>query len=639
MFMSMVTTDEAKHGHHFTLPFATSPSDASPSPSTRSPLSIFNLASWRPQAPGTPLELPPAVLASGQTTPNGTKANRNIMFAEPEASHAVSFEQPRPTSSSSTSSSEKNRKKRTPRTKTTYNLAHPPPPTAPSKKLHLRPKVYLQLQQVLPSRRPKPVYEVIPSAVFVPRLARKFARVFKSKDKLGPSDLLVVKAEQYGLNDGDDISDDERFSSREVIGVICVGKKEDNKPCKTEILMDDSSNWEASPMPNGGYEFICTDEHGLQLKCRWIARQSASRRASLQPSSGSVDDKKFTFSTISTNSRRHPIIASMTRSRIEIYDSYTMPSATSSQATSPVLTPLETPSVLLDSSYFLDAVELNAERRSPIVTDNSLRKLITVTGIWVGFCEGWSNVFNYNKLSCLTPLTTSYPTPNLPSSSKPRPTVPSRVVSMPVLDFPASTPTPTFPDEQRRTLPGLLRSSTTIINRNSTGRTPSPSAATSAATSASPTAPEPITCAKRSNSTSSAFSSRGRNSFRKRFGLPPEEQSLPESSAEREREKSMELFRNSLAQAPPPIRIDRATPEPSPTPSPTKRAKTTRAANSIDFTAMETAGLWGERHSTEQRVRPTSMVVDEEMNGKAVKRKGGRLRRILGVFKKGNHGS
>ncbi|KAF2812518.1 uncharacterized protein BDZ99DRAFT_461191 [Mytilinidion resinicola] len=634
MLVSMLTADHAaKHGTQFTPPFADSLSDASPS--TRSPLSIFNLASWRPQYPVTPLELPPTVLSEHVLSNGAIKPAKNIMFADPEASRPLSFDQSRPTSSGSGASEDTRRKKRAPRAKTTYNLAHPPPPIRPSKKLHLRPKVYLQLQQVLPSTRPKPVYEVIPSAVFVPRHVRKFARVFKSKDKLGPSDLLIVKAEQYGLTDDEDSSDDERFSSRDVIGVICTGKKEENKPCKTEILMDDGSNWDAVPMPNGGYEFVCTDEHGLQLKCRWIARHSPSRRASSLPSPGSLEDKKFIFSTISTNSRRHPIIATMTRSSIDVFDSYTMPTTTSSHAASPVHTPLQTPSVVSDAGFFIDAEHLNAER-APIITEHTLRKLITISGIWVGFREGWSNVFSYNKAPCLTPLNTC--TPASASTSKSRPVVPTRVVSMPVFDSPA---TPTFPDENRRTLPKLLRSSTQIINRHSVGRTPSPSGATS--TTGSPTTPEPAR-AKRSNSTGSAFSStRGRNSLRKRFGLTPEDLSLPESEVEREREKSMELFRNSLLQQnrqtnpvqPPPIRIAQATPQHTPTPSPRRSTSKRVKANSVDYSAGTTAGLW----DTGDRDRPTSMFIDGEVNGKGgrrPKRSGGRLRRMFGIFKK-NH--
>jgi len=53
---------------------------------------------------------------------------------------------------------------------------------------------------------------------------------------------------------------------------------------------------------------------------------------------------------------------------------------------------------------------------------------------------------------------------------------------------------------------------------------------------------------------------------------------------------------------------------------------------------VQTKGLWGSGDATE-RERPTSMVVNGELNGKSDKegkRRGGRIRRIFGIFKKGN---
>ncbi|OCL07907.1 hypothetical protein AOQ84DRAFT_294206, partial [Glonium stellatum] len=326
------------------------------------------------------------------------------MFVEPDVFSTTSPGHSRPPSSSSICSSEGRPKKRQSRSKTTYNLAHPPPTTTPRQKLHLRPKVLLQLQQVVPSSRPRPAYEVIPSSVFVPRLARKFARVFKSKDKLGPADILIVKAEDYGLAEDEESSDDERWGNREVIGVVCAGKKDEHKASlKTEILMDDGSSWEASALPNGGYEFVFTDEHGLKLKCRWVARMCTTRRTSSMSgtsqgwqSSLPTEEKKFNFSTISPDSRRHPIIASMTRTSIDVLDYYSMPSASSSihPPASPIHTPAHTPSAMSDAGSFIEASDAAAER-SQIKTEDALRKFIIVSGIWVAFREGWSTVFSY----------------------------------------------------------------------------------------------------------------------------------------------------------------------------------------------------------------------------------------------------
>lgn len=68
--------------------------------------------------------------------------------------------------------------------------------------------------------------------------------MFKSKDKLGPADILVVKAEDYGPVEDEESSDDERWGNREVIGVVCAGKKD-------EILMDDGSRWFETQVPMG----------------------------------------------------------------------------------------------------------------------------------------------------------------------------------------------------------------------------------------------------------------------------------------------------------------------------------------------------------------------------------------------------
>ena len=644
MFLSMLTADAAaQHGHEFSPPRASSPSNGSSL--TCSPLSILTPSAWRPTAPATPLSLPPSVLKPAASPPDTIYKNqKTIVFAKPEVFPTTSSEHSRPPSSSSICSSEGKPKKRHSRSKTTYNLAHPPPPTAPRQKLHLRPKVLLQLQQVVPSSRPKPAYEVIPSSVFVPRLARKFARVFKSKDKLGPADVLVVKAEDYGPAEDEESSDDERWGNREVIGVVCAGKKDENKTCiGTEILMDDGSSWEASTLPNGGYEFVFTDEHGLKLKCRWVARMSPTRRSSgmsgtSQGSNPPTEEKKFNFSTISPDSRRHPIIATMTRTSIDVLDYYSMPSASSSihPPASPIHTPAQTPSAMSDAGSFSEASELAAER-SQIKTEDALRKFIIVSGIWVAFRENWS-VFNYAR--CGTNPTLS------PNGHKSRPSGPTRAVSMPAIDT-APTSRSSTPDENRRTLPQLLRNSTQILHRNSPSSTLSPSTPASS-TASSPTA-VPKTRFRRSNSTGAAFIQRNRNANRTRFGLPLEKQSLAESENEREREIGTELAHSDPTSHqlpvhaqhrpdPPPIRIAAATPEATPTPSPTRRKTAYLAQYPVDTTA----GLWdsGEPAATEW---PRSLVVEGEgqgleTRGKSAKRKSGRFRRFFGIFGRGNGG-
>lgn len=351
------------------------------------------------------------------------------------------------------------------------------------------------------------------------------------------------------------------------------------------------------------------------------------------PSNPPTEEKKFNFSTISPDSRRHPIIATMTRTSIDVLDYYSMPSASSSihPPASPIHTPAQTPSAMSDADSFIEAGELAAER-SQIKTEDALRKFIIVSGIWVAFRENWSNVFNYARCGTNPTLSTN--------GHKSRPSGPTRAVSMSVIDT-APTSRSSTPDENRRTLPQLLRNSTQILHRNSPSSTLSPS--TPASSTASSPIAAPKTRPRRSNSTGTAFVRRNRSANRTRSGLPLEDQSLVESGNEREREISVELARSNPASHqlpahaqhrpdPPPIRIAAATPEATPTPSPTCREKAYLAQYHVDTTA----GLW----DSGEPGQPRSLAVEGEGQGleKGAKRKSGRFRRFFGMFRRGNGG-
>lgn len=646
MFLSMMTADAAAvHGHEFSPQKDSSPSKGSPV-RTRSPLSILATAAARPQRPAvTPLPL------DGNLT---TKSRRSIMFAEPEARSDIS----RPTSPSDVVSlEEKPKKKRTPRAKSTYNLAHPPPVARPR---HIRPKVLLQLQHVSAFSRPKPAFEVLPASKFVPRLAitKKFLGVFKGGDKLGLDDVLVVKAQDYGPADEEDSSDDDSLASREVVGVICAGRKDDQRgSTKSQIYMDDGSVWEATSLQNGGYEFVFTDEHGLQLKARWVARGRPARRSSGSfdgrgaAIGASHDDKKFNFSTISPDSRRHPIIATMTRSSIDILDHYTMPSA-SSTPYSPTSTPLQTPSVCSDAGSYMEAAEPTPEH-GPVRTDESLHKLILVTGIWVAFHESWSSVFRYSR----TALGTSSGANNAV-----RPYPPQRVVSMPIIDVPSGGfGFPVDWDARRSNFPKILRNNANILQRNNTTRSTSSSAAT-------PPNAAIKTRSRRSNSTGMALGSRNRAASISPFGLLGD-QTLAESDNERSGRSSQSLHHEPVTvqspvaatptkkTLPPPILIASPTPEGTPahTPSPSKTEKPNRTQSAYYPSTANTSsvGLWdsGEPPSPSpicksKKTRPKSVdaatlkVKAKEKNGDEVKekRREGRFRRMFGLFRRGNGG-
>lgn len=318
--------------------------------------------------------------------PSPTKSAASIMFAEPDTrynSSEVSRE------GSIASSQAKKRAKKSSRPKMCYSICHPPPSSHARQKLHRRPRSLLQLHKLSPNARPVPAFEVVPSANFSVRLTRSITKVFKTKHGLCPNDLVILRAENYHKED-----EDEEEQARHVVGLICKGRKEDAATAgKAKICMANGSEWEAYTLMNGGYEFFSTDEHGLGLTVRWVPKKVKE---------GKKEEKKFNFSTISPNSRRHPVIASLAQSGIDINDTYTIP-------TPAALTPLSSPKIKA-----ADDAEAEEEAKEQVETDEQLRTIITATGIWVTFKEGWSPTFKYDDSNtpgvCRSPSTQNSPT-------------------------------------------------------------------------------------------------------------------------------------------------------------------------------------------------------------------------------------
>ncbi|KAL4788139.1 hypothetical protein BJX76DRAFT_198473 [Aspergillus varians] len=279
--------------------------------------------------------------------------------------------------------------KQSARPKTTYQLAHPAT-NARHKRLKLRPKLLLQLQQVSSTSRPVPVFDVLPSTVIMPRLARKVPAILRGKRGLGPNDLIVTTSDLYEqpMGDGGDknlSSDEENGDHREVVATICELLKEDAlSKGKAEICFNSGTVFEATPLPNGSYEFAANTGSGIMI-LRWVRRAPKKRRLSAPP--GSVlpeDSRRFTFSIIDLNTRRHPVIASLARNNLEVYGRYSLPSTAPSSPTSGM-------SVISDATSM--DVPFDQQVRE---TDERLRLLIIVTSIWVAFREGWSHNFRYD---------------------------------------------------------------------------------------------------------------------------------------------------------------------------------------------------------------------------------------------------
>lgn len=343
---------------------------------------------------------------------------------------------------------EQNRKNKAIRPRTTYSLAYPHP--TPWQKLHIKPRKYLQLQQWTGiSSRPLPAYDVLPASCFSAtsrKVNAKFRRMSKWRNCFGPDEMFVTRAGEYSSAataianaDSASISSEESVSSitqdpGSAIAAICaVNARRRKDGAIVDLALDDETVWEATLLANnGGYEFAWTDDHGLRKTVRWVARSSKSRPPRQQRAESWAGDaskgikgpdsvaerenagKRFTFSTIDPQSRRHPVIATLTSSCMEVYDTYTRPTTKAfSVEKSPTNDLSEEKDDNLEEHKSVDSADRESTpsmSSSPVYhTDEQIRKLILVSGIWVALQEGWSPNFRYarNGLPAASRLTRS----------------------------------------------------------------------------------------------------------------------------------------------------------------------------------------------------------------------------------------
>ncbi len=362
----------------------------------------------------------PQITASENPTPIIKRAARPVSDLIPRTSELiVRFQEPDPDTMSEDGRSVANsevsettagggrRRRRSARSSTAYSIAHPAPTlTQKQKLLQIRPKLLLQLQLLSVDCRPKPALDVIPSTVVVPRLAKKFPRMFKGKAELGCHDVMVVKSEKYDAvddaqNEGSD-SDDDGLANRDLVAVVCQARKDSGGALgKAEIVLSDGTVWMASPLPNGLYEFITIDERGNRTTARWVRRSTKPKKTDVADAGASNLEPKFTFSILDPSTRRHPILASLTQNKLDIPDYYTSVSSSAGKhpPTSPRAFPGEPEHPFMDS-------ELPLERRTHAV-DEEMKALIQITSIWVALREGWSPYFKYNDASTATMIQTT----------------------------------------------------------------------------------------------------------------------------------------------------------------------------------------------------------------------------------------
>ncbi|KAK7753144.1 hypothetical protein SLS62_004876 [Diatrype stigma] len=280
------------------------------------------------------------------------------------------------------------RRRRAPRKSTTFLLAQPAPKLRHKQRLmHIRPKLFLQMQHLSADGRPRPVVDVYPSSAFaktiVAPLLKRFPLISRIKSELSVQDIMLVRAEDYcgaqgSRSDSEDDDDNDNIKSRDLVAVLSPLRTED----KAEIVLADGTVWVATPRNNGSYDFVSVNARGETITARWVRKQvvassksSPTSPASPIPSSLRVFsttsvDYKYTFSIIDPNCRRHPIMATLTNSSLDILDSY----VTVSQS----------------SNRYPPTSEDARTKRTSHPVEEWQQNFISVSAIWVALRHGWA---------------------------------------------------------------------------------------------------------------------------------------------------------------------------------------------------------------------------------------------------------
>ncbi|TID14587.1 Dolichyl pyrophosphate Glc1Man9GlcNAc2 alpha-1-3-glucosyltransferase [Venturia nashicola] len=253
--------------------------------------------------------------------------------------------------------------------KTTLRFAHPIPTLPLGKHGILRPKVLLQLQQRRESSGfHRPLYDVVPANRFTPRtkIGQKIHRLHKGKHGLEVDDLVVINAEDYSVSDTSS-EEIEIMDPRAVVGVISPTFAATVATTVAEFTIENTV-WCIKAGLNGA-SYTLESQGETPHIARWYIpkrkRNSVIVGASVP---AAMQERKFYFTTILPDSKQHPIIASMTKTSLEVSDTYTI-----------------------------------ASREVDIVTDETTRKLIVMSAAWVFFMEGWSNNYKVKPRSNFCP--------------------------------------------------------------------------------------------------------------------------------------------------------------------------------------------------------------------------------------------
>ncbi|KAH9907231.1 hypothetical protein F4778DRAFT_527772 [Xylariomycetidae sp. FL2044] len=363
-------------------------------PSNDSPKTPSSLPHTRRLSDSTPLRLVEPVVRFQEPDVTPPTVSKPEAMSEDEGSLVSDSD-----ASRASSSVRRTRRKRTTvRKSTTYLLAHPPPKLRNKQRLiHLRPKLLLQVQQLSAGQRPRPAIDVYPSSAMngslIAPLLKRFPRIAPIKRELSIQDVMLVRSEDYGLNgsESDSDADEDNFRSRDLLAILSPLRMED----KAEIVLTDGTVWVATPSHNASgdisyYEFTSVDFSGNTITARWVRKANSVKStpgtpiSEMPPSNVSQPPgHKFIFSIIDPNCRRHPILATLTNTSLDILDSYTTVSPSASR--------YPPTSSLLSSPVSSKGDESPGQGgRTTQQVEDWQKSFISISAIWVALRHGWA---------------------------------------------------------------------------------------------------------------------------------------------------------------------------------------------------------------------------------------------------------
>lgn len=189
--------------------------------------------------------------------------------------------------------------------------------------------------------------------------------------------IVVFKIDNYNTTQAHPTVD----AIEEALAVI-VGRQGDNQ--EAEIRLAGGTVWKATCSPNKVFQFVLEtgNLNGIST-VTWQPIGGISHGFDIIPTSASNDspaqEQQYKFSVVHSGRRRNPILASLTRTRLEIAEHYVSRDLSVTDPTSTVKTVDEYGDLCMSKEM-----------------DDKLKTLIQVTAIWIALSRGWYVGFDIN---------------------------------------------------------------------------------------------------------------------------------------------------------------------------------------------------------------------------------------------------